>query len=285
AEMAKFCGRRGRVFRSVDKVYDYGRTKQMRRLTGSVLVAGLRCDGADHGGCEALCYLIWKTAWLRRPMEALRRPGETVATGRAVSPAGRIAVGEIAGTDQDGAPLTRYRCQYSSLHAASTPFRSFGIARELRPWIAGNITAATLLVGLGTRLFNAVQRRRGGIGFPAAPPPSGGSQVVPERHLAVGDRVRVRPIAEISLTLNRNSRNKGLWFDRDMIKHCGAEHRVLARVDRIIDDANGEMRLMKTPCIMLDGVDYSGEFLNFNAQHDLFFWREAWLEQVPERGE
>ena len=68
-----------------------------------------------------------------------------------------------------------------------------------------------------------------------------------------------------------------------MIKHCGAEHRVSARVERIIDDSNGEMRLMKTPCIMLERVDYSGEFLNFNAQHDYFFWREAWLKRLPER--
>ncbi len=275
AEMTRFCGGRGMVFRSVDKVYDYGRTKQMRRLTGSVLVAGLRCNGADHGGCEALCYLIWKTAWLRRP-------GESAGAVLARPAAGCIAAGELPGTAPDGAPAPRYRCQYSSLHAASTPFRPWSLARDLRPWIAGNISTATLLVGLGTRVFNDVQRRRGGMGFPAVPPPSGGSEAVPEEHLAVGDRVRVRPIAAISRTLNRNSRHKGLWFDRDMTKHCGAEHRVLARVERIIDDANGEMRLMKTPCIMLDGVDYSGEFLNFNAQHDLFFWREAWLERLPE---
>ena len=55
---------------------------------------------------------------------------------------------------------------------------------------------------------------------------------------------------------------------------------MLARVDRIIDDAHGQMLAMKTPCILLEGVDYSGEVLNFNAQQDLFFWREAWLEKT-----
>jgi len=80
--------------------------------------------------------------------------------------------------------------------------------------------------------------------------------------------------------LNRTYKNRGLWFDRDMVKHCGKRYRVLARVDRIIDDATGEMRTMKTPCVLLDGADYSGEFLNFNVQHDPFFWREAWLERA-----
>ena len=40
------------------------------------------------------------------------------------------------------------------------------------------------------------------------------------------------------------------------------------------------MRYMKTPCIMLDEVDYSGEFLSFNAQHDISYWRECWLQPV-----
>jgi hypothetical protein len=39
------------------------------------------------------------------------------------------------------------------------------------------------------------------------------------------------------------------------------------------------MRPMKTPCIVLDGVDASGEVLGFCPQHDFVFWREAWLER------
>jgi hypothetical protein len=65
AEMAKFCGRRARVYRGVDKIYDYGRTKTLRRLNETVLLVGLRCDGAAHDGCQAACYLMWKTAWLK----------------------------------------------------------------------------------------------------------------------------------------------------------------------------------------------------------------------------
>jgi hypothetical protein len=63
-EMAKYCGTTGTVFRYVDKIYDYGGRKDLRRMKDAVLVAGLRCDGSAHDGCQARCYLLWKTAWL-----------------------------------------------------------------------------------------------------------------------------------------------------------------------------------------------------------------------------
>ena len=272
AEMLKFCGQRGRVFRNVDKIYDYGRTKRMRRVDGCVLVVGLRCNGSDHGGCQAQCYLIWNVSWLRRPNE---KPASA-----AIVPVGHNVadwqphVGDAVGT------ALRYQCQFTQLHAASKPLSDFGIGKEIRPWIAGNVTLGALCVGIATRAFNFAQSMRSGIGFPAMAQPTDGGSAVPSETLAVGDRIQVRPMAEIAQSLNKSSRNKGLWFDRDMLKHCGGTFRVLARVDRIIDDSNGEMRQMKTPCIVLDGVHYSGEFLSFNAQHDYFFWREAWLKRL-----
>src|SRR2546428_1280429 len=64
-EMGRFCGRRIRVFRCVDKILDFGRSWRLRRLEDTVLVAGLRCDGGAHGGCQASCYLLGKTAGLK----------------------------------------------------------------------------------------------------------------------------------------------------------------------------------------------------------------------------
>jgi hypothetical protein len=65
------------------------------------------------------------------------------------------------------------------------------------------------------------------------------------------------------------------------VKHCGQRRQVLRRVDRIIDDATGKMRQMKTPCIVLHGVAYSGEGLRFCFQEDPTFWREIWLSPTP----
>lgn len=268
-EMVRFCGRRGRVFRSVDKIYDYGRTRGMRRLPGCVLVSRLRCDGEPHGGCQALCYVIWRTEWLRRPGEARGPTGS-----RDIAPA------QVAATAPDGTPRPRYFCQYTELHAASTPMGIWGAGKELRPLLAGNVTLQTWIVGLATRLFNRVQGLRGGAGFPARPRPKG-LPPIEATPLVPGDKVVVRSIAEIESTLNDKGKHRGLWFDPDQIKHCGKPRTVIARVDRIIDDAYGQMLTMKTPCILLDGVDYSGETLSFSAQHDLYFWREHWLVKSP----
>jgi hypothetical protein len=92
-----------------------------------------------------------------------------------------------------------------------------------------------------------------------------------------GDQVRIRRRDEIGATLDTRGRNRGLWFDDDMIKHCGHVYSVRQRVERIIDDATGQMLEMKGSCILLEGVDASGEFLRLCAQHEYPFWREVWL--------
>jgi hypothetical protein len=45
------------------------------------------------------------------------------------------------------------------------------------------------------------------------------------------------------------------------------------------------MLRMKIPCVVLEGVDASGEHVRFLAQHDYPFWREAWLERVDPRAQ
>ena len=271
-EMSRLCGRRGQVFRSIDKIYDYGRTRRMRRLRGCVLVSGLRCDGSDHDSCQARCYMIWRTEWLRRP-------GDRQAIAGVAAPAG-IAPVRISEAVEGGGTRERYQCQFTELHAATTPMGAWQFGKELRPLVAGNVTLRTWLVGLGTRWFNLLQGLRGGSAFPPLPRPAAGAAAIEAQPLSPGDTVIVRPLAEIASTLNPKNKHRGLWFDRDQTKHCGTTRRVLARVDRIIDDAHGQMLPMKTPCILLEGVDYSGETLNFNAQHDLFFWREVWLRKI-----
>ena len=270
-EMVSLCGRRGRVFRSIDKIYDYGRTRRMRRLRGCVLVSGLRCDGAAHGACQAQCYVIWKTEWLRRP-------GARASSAAGVG--GRVAPTRVSAPAEGGGTRERYLCQFTELHHASSPIGAWELGKELRPLVAGNVTARAWLVGLATRWFNLLQGLRGGTAFPPPPVRVEGAPIVEAQPLSPGDAVVVRPLAEIASTLNAKNKHRGLWFDRDQIKHCGTTRTVLARVDRIIDDVHGQMLPMKTPCILLAGVDYSGETLNFNAQHDLFFWREVWLRKV-----
>jgi len=266
-EMASYCGRTGTVFRYVDKVYDYGGRKDLRRMQDAVLIAGLRCDGASHDGCQARCYLIWKTAWIS--------PADAPA---AVSGNKPLALGPTF-VQSDGAGK-RYVCQYTEIARASTRMSPRDPRQALRPLIAGNVTLAAFCVAMLTRLFNLAQGLRGGIPFPPCEPTSKTPSMRIDLNLQPGERVRVREPERIFETLDRIGKNRGLWFDRDMLKHTKEHRKVLARVDRIIDDASGQMRQMKTPSVILEGVDATGELLGFCPQHDFTFWREAWLERT-----
>jgi hypothetical protein len=266
-EMAAFCGREAVVYRVVDKIYDYGRSRLMRRLDECVLLTGLRCDGGAHGACEAACYLIWKSQWLEPLADAATPAGAPREAVAAPAPA--------------GAPnqATIYSCQYTQLTAASQAMGQRDWRRLLGPWVVGNVTAGAFWVALATRAFNALQVYRGGLCYPARPP-GGNEKAVPTLSLQPGQWVRVRSFEQIARTLDKNSKNRGLWFDRDMLKHCGSLRQVRSRVHKIIDIHTGTMIPMKTACIMLEDVHYSGEFQGFGEQHDYLYWREAWLEPV-----
>jgi hypothetical protein len=267
-EMERFCGRKLRVVRVVDKIYDYNRTRLMRHLDRCVLLSGLRCDGSDHGGCQAACYLLWRVEWLRHPGDAPRVSNNT--------PASSIAASTV---DSSAVPL-RFVCQYTQLHAASRPLSPGDVFQDLRPLVAGNVTFLAFSTAVLTRLFNTVQSLHGGLTFPVVPIQANAVEA-PYETLAVGAVVKVRSPAEIGATLGRRGKHRGLWFDRERIKYCHQTYQVAARVDRLIDVESGEMRVMKTPCLILDGVDTSGEYMRFGAQHDPLFWREVWLNPAP----
>jgi hypothetical protein len=266
-EMRRFCGERLRVFRRVDKIYDYGRTKGLRHVQDTYLLTGLRCNGSAHGGCQARCALMWKSAWLKR------------VSGRAKAAARADELGaEYARAQATSEPLaTKYVCQFTELARASSPMSPWDVRQDLRPLLAGNVTVAGFLVVVLTNLFNAVQRWRRGVSYPPFAPGVLASTPAINHDLQAGDTVRVLGPLDIHRTLDKNNKNRGLWFDQDMLKHCGKDYHVLARVDRIIDNTNGAMRIMKSPCIVLEHVEYSGEALRFCPQEEHLYWREAWL--------
>ena len=60
-EMAEYCGRRFRVYRRAEKVF-LDHHFYVAGLKGTVLLEGIRCDGASHGGCQMGCLMFWKEA-------------------------------------------------------------------------------------------------------------------------------------------------------------------------------------------------------------------------------
>jgi hypothetical protein len=268
-EMLGMCGQRAYVFRCLHRLFDYRKTRQMRHMEGTVLLVGGVCNGASHGGCEAACYTIWKSAWLRRiePSEArsepVRRPGP---------PNPDTAVLQF------GTTAPRYLCQLTQLQAASRPIDEWNAINTLRPLVAGNVTPAAFLVGWLTYLFNIIQHLRHGVTFPIFEP-AAEATAREDILFDTGDRVMVRSSAEIRSTLDDQLMHRGMWFEPDMFKYCGGHYRVRSRVKQVIDIVSGEMRTIKTPSYLLDDVRFSGERQLFNAQHEPLFWRGVWLQR------
>ncbi len=174
----------------------------------------------------------------------------------------------------------RYRCQVTELARATSPL-SWGDPRHyLRDLLYGNARPAVLGRVVALALFNAVQRRRGGVLFPYYENTGEKKSPHAELHLQPGETVRVRTKHEIEQTLTLQRRNRGLWFDGEMLRWCGGVFRVSERVDHLIKERTGEMIDVSNPLVVLDGVAATGEYLALNPQHDIVMWREIWLERV-----
>ena len=285
-EMLQFCGRRFRVDKLAVKLCDTIGSTGMYRMRNAVHLAGVRCDGQAHGGCQAGCLIYWKEAWLKRvpagepgPAPA---PGCTLATLTAATrrPADPAAPGE-----------ERYACQATELlRAAPERIPAWDGRQYLQDVRSGNAGALAMIRTLGIGLFNEYQdasrrllprplRIRAGRRYPFI---EGRLQKTPVQTLGLqpGERVRVKRREEIIATLDANNANRGMSFDGEMLRYCGQEARVLRRVERIIDEKSGRMLRFKNPCIVLDDVTCTGAYHRQCPRGIYPYWREIWLERV-----
>jgi hypothetical protein len=287
-EMLRFAGRRFTISKRADLSCDTIKSwKVPRRMRDAVHLEDLRCDGSAHAGCQAGCLLFWKESWLK-PVDGPERHDA------ASEPAGRAAVPDLlsartiqAPNGQAGGSAVRYRCQATELVRATEPVRSLDLSRYLRELRSGNVTPVrlvTVMVRAGIRAVRIRLRLR-------APVPLRGSCVgaTPKVRLDLqpGERVRVRSRQEIAETLNANSKNRGLWFDWEMLPHCGRTYRVGRRVSRLVDERTGNLIEINSDNLILEGVACSGDHSSrrlFCTRAIYPYWREAWLERVDGEG-
>lgn len=301
-EMLQYCGQRFRVFKRADKSCDYLREWSIRRMTNSVHLEGTRCDGSGHGGCEAACLIFWKEAWLKRADNRViieKNLGRT-----AVVPAGHTTRCNVEGllaasnaTNSEGERI--YACQATDV-TKFTSYMSFWDPRQyIRDLRSGNLDSG---YARGTRgqkalefilaclrlaqasiigLFNQVQENRHRSRYPFI---EGTASMTSTEllNLQPGEIVEVRSKAEIECTLDKSQKNRGLWFDAEMLPYCGGIYRVLRRVHRIIEEKTGKLITMKNPCIVLDGVVCKSEFHRLCPRAIYPFWREAWLKRASD---
>lgn len=303
-EMARFCGRRLRVFRRAHKTCDTVDGLGGRSVNGGgIHLVDARCDGAAHGGCQNSCVIFWKEAWLSRADEAeVSLPGKAVASA-AETPAAPASIPMHwiyqVGPDVPGDQV-RWRCQATEAPKFTKELSPYRLSQYLEDLSSRNIDVKEFLagamhsfyrfmlsLGFGYRILvtihDWIQARRGGIPHPYI---NGTLKQTPVRtlDLQVGERVRIRPFQEIMATLDARNKNRGLWFvPQEMGRFCGREARVVKRVDRLISERTGEMLIMKTPSVVLDQIYCTGRTVEkrvFCPRASALFWREIWLERA-----
>jgi hypothetical protein len=268
-EMIEFCGGRFRVAKRVLKTCcSSGTESNMRTFPADnvVLLEGLRCSGASHGGCQKACTIFWREDWLRK-----------VEDDGVFSRATGGASEDLRARLKTTSGPTTYFCQSSEIVRATrrlARWERFGKCfADIR---VGNCTAFQMAQRVSIWLFWRV--RRAFLGAYAR----GRNKSTPVASLGLqaGDSVEVIPIASISGTLNDRAYNRGLYFSPDMRLLCGRKQRVERKIEKIIVDGTGEMRRLRNT-VYLEGSHCGCSHVAFGGcpRREFAYWREIWLRR------
>ncbi len=306
-EMLRYCGQVATVAARAHKTCDTIEQTGGRSMRDAVHLDDLRCDGSGHGDCQARCLMFWKESWLERVAdnEQARAAGPDTARDTLTR---RLAQHASAPTPDADTPPKRYYCQTTELLRATRALAWWNPWQYIRDVASGNVRAgraAHVLVsaalrrlmqlGLGyrvwRRLYDWLQARTTGEAYPfgRGSLPDGSKTPTARLDLQPGEQVRVRSHEEILATMTRTNRNRGLFFDVEMVPYCGDTFTVDRRVERIINERSGEMMHFKNPCIMLTGVVCQSRYSDRRLlcpRAIPSYWREIWLERLePPSGE
>ena len=72
-EMLRYCGRRGRVLRRVERLINEKTGKMLTIKSDCIIIDGFICTGDYHRMCPRSIYPYWREAWLRRVEPAALR--------------------------------------------------------------------------------------------------------------------------------------------------------------------------------------------------------------------
>ena len=308
-EMFSFCGQRFQVYKRAHKTCDTVFPVRGRRLDRAVHL-DTRCDGSAHGGCQAGCLIFWKEAWLKPVSSesaeecapALKVQTGQVSTANVTSCTESVAWAcSLASTSNGGAPI--YVCQATQLPYATTDLNWWDIRQYIEDYTSGNVglwrivcgsvysayynlSNAGIGVGRAMRwLYDAFHPLWRGTAFPRREGliPEGQPTPTATLNIQPGELVRVKSHQEILKTVGANRKNRGMYWDAELVPYCGGTYRVLKRVTKIIDERTGKMQEMKNPCIILESVVCQARYSTcrmFCPRSIYPYWREVWLERV-----
>lgn len=278
-EMAAYCGQRFSVERRADKVCDTVCYSGSRRVPNAVFLEDLRCDGASHGGCQAECRICWKESWLRKVTPDT--PAGPPSDARALLE--RVSSDTCLTVEKDGRLEKCYRCQNTNIVGYSERLSVWDPRPYVREYTSGNVSFSRFFRVTSRAAVTEPLRKLGcipKIHLPGTAAPSDRSEPL---NLQPGELVRVKSKEEIAKTLTPDGRNKGMWFDREMMPYCGGVYRVRRRIKRFINERNGKMVVFKDQPVTLEGVVCSGEHsvCRWLCPRAIYpYWRECWLERA-----
>ena len=308
-EMFGYCGKRFQVYKRAHKTCDYTTTYPYHtRWLDQTVHLETRCDGQAHGGCQAGCLLYWKHAWLK-PVGKSSNKLVALGTGKRSENAAVIAgcsesqiwTHTHISNPRGGAP--RYVCQATQIPFATTRLAWWDLRQYIEDYVSGNVGLGRIVssltyfayyalsqagIGVGPAMrwfYNKFYRLWGGTPFPRNPGliPEGEPTPVGILNLQPGELVRVKSQAEILKTVDSSNRNRGMYWDAELVPYCGGTYRVLKSVTRMIDEKTGKMLEMKNPCVVLDAVICQARYSECRmlCPKSMFpYWREIWLERV-----
>ena len=290
-EMLEWCGRHFRVERRAEKTcVDVPPPEYPNRRFAAndvVFLEELRCDGRSHDGCGRGCKIFWKEAWLRRE-DSVDTPTQAFS---------QTESDELLARLKTKVDESRYFCQSTELFESTEAFpgnKSLWSVRTMVQEVRNGDRSVPEVLRLSAlwlwqkalrttlRLVNGDQRLRGP--HDRAPGMS--------LNLEPGDRVRIKSRSELQATLDSKRTNRGLKVCEEMTRCCGAEAEVRERVDRMINERNGEMIELRNT-VSLRNVHKKGSTMPDSQclcayepgdcpRGELMYWREIWLERANE---
>jgi hypothetical protein len=101
-----------------------------------------------------------------------------------------------------------------------------------------------------------------------------------EDDLKPGDLVEIRSDEEIRSTLNDENKFKGLGVMPEMRRFYGNKYHVFKKINRILIEETGELRTIKSPTYILEGVFCNGEFHMDCDRSCFLLWKREWLKKL-----
>lgn len=306
-EMLRYCGKTFRVGKRAHKTCDPAMGIGGRKMTATVHLENLRCDGAAHDGCDARCLIFWKEAWLKR-VDPAAVGADNIQKSAAPTPTAECTEDmlfsniKITSPTGDNEPI--YTCQNTQVKFASQPVKWWDVRQYVEDYTSGNVTLRQLIdgafytiwrtlteagIGLGSAMrwsYDTIQRAVGGSPYPLRLTTADKAKTPKVLlDLTAGEHVRVKPFRQILNTLDSKYRNRGLYFDPDYVPFTERQYKVECRVRQIIDERTGKMIRFSSDAIILENVVCEGKFAvcrRFCPRAIVPFWREVWLERVSE---